>query len=88
MEAVSSVSLVHGLDNFRMTVYQRVSCPSVLEIDVAIALHIPDKIALCPVDNNLCRWQIALVSLAGNLDVILKIPPWSRIVRKLKFAVN
>ena len=53
LKAVAALRLVHRLDNFRVAVTQRIGRPAVLEVDVLLAVHIPDIIALGAVHDNL-----------------------------------
>ena len=36
-----------------MAITQRVRCPAVLEVDVAVAIQIPDIVTLSTIDNDL-----------------------------------
>jgi len=53
MEAKPAIGLFNGLENLGMTVAQRVCRPAILEIDVALAVQVPDEVALCLIDNDL-----------------------------------
>ena len=53
MEAEPPVGCLYGLENLRMTVAERVCRPTILEVDVAFAVEIPDEVAVCLVNNDL-----------------------------------
>jgi len=55
MEAKAPVGRLYGLENLRMTVAERVGRPTILEIDVAITIQVPDEVALRLIDNDLPR---------------------------------
>lgn len=53
VEAVASVGRLHDLKSFRVTIAEWIGRPTVLEVDVALAVQIPDQVTLCLVDNDL-----------------------------------
>ena len=59
LETVAPVCLVHRLDDFRVTVAERISGPAVLEVDIAVVVEVPDVVPFGPADNELGRRHIA-----------------------------
>jgi hypothetical protein len=53
MEAKPSVGSFYGLENLGVAIAERVCRPTILEVDVAIAVEIPDEVTLRPVDDDL-----------------------------------
>ena len=53
MKTESPVCCLYHLENFGVTVPQRICRPAILKVDITIAVKIPDEITLRPVDNNL-----------------------------------
>jgi hypothetical protein len=51
MKAEPPVGCLYGLENLRMTVAEWVGRPTILEINVALAVQIPDEITLRLVDK-------------------------------------
>ena len=70
MESKPPVGFFDNLENFGMAVAERVGRPTVLEIDIALAVHIPDEIACRFVDNNLSNRTKA--ALPGSLHFGIK----------------
>jgi hypothetical protein len=70
VEAVAEVRLVDGFDHLGVGVADRVRGPAVLEIDVAVAVDVPDEVPLDPIEEEL-RW--AHVSLATRLLGLLRV---------------
>ncbi len=53
MEAEAPVGGFDGFDNFRVTVAERIGRPTILEVDIAITVQIPDEVAFGPVNDDL-----------------------------------
>jgi hypothetical protein len=46
---------INSFDDLGVRVADRIRGPAILEIDIAIAIKVPDEIALCPIDYDLVR---------------------------------
>ena len=53
MEAKPPVGRFDNLENLGMTVAERVCRPTILEIDIAFSVQVPDEVALRLIDNDL-----------------------------------
>ena len=61
LETIAPVGFMHGLDNFRMAITQRIGGPAALEIDIPVVVQVPDVIALGPADDHLGGGIVTLV---------------------------
>ena len=70
MEANAPVGSFYGLENLGVAIAERVGRPTILEVDVAIAVEIPDEISFGFVKNNLPNG--AETAPSGTLQMMLE----------------
>jgi len=69
MKSIPAIGGIDCLENLRVTIAQRICRPSILEIDVAIAIQVPDEVTLRFVENDLPDGAKAALSGSIHLGV-------------------